>query len=130
MEEQIHIQAKVKRNLKKLRRCQFGVLIKNQADECPCACYSNVVELPEKGNIFDVDIVVPNHNLTKGTYFINMNISINDYTSNIRDYDLLKNILSFDLKYVDAKHQQAFSVWTLPTSCAILSGKTEITNVE
>lgn len=129
-EEPIHIRAKVRRNVKKLRHCQFGVVIKNQADECACACYSNIVELPEKGDIFDVDIVVPNHNLVKGTYSINLNISINDYASHIRDYDLLRNILSFDLKYIDTKHQKVFSTWTLPTSCAILTGKTRITNVE
>ncbi|MBQ0126422.1 MAG: ATP-binding cassette domain-containing protein [Bacteroidales bacterium] len=129
-EEPIHIQAKVRRNNKRLKQCQFGVVIRNQADECACACYSNVVELPEKGDIFDVDIVVPNHNLVKGTYSINMNISINDYAANIRDFDLLRNVLSFDLKYVDAGHQHAFSMWALPTNCAILSGKTEITHIE
>lgn len=129
-EEPIHIQAKVRRNAQKIKHCQFGVVIKNQADECPCACYSNVVELPEKGDIFDVDILVPNHNLVKGTYSINMNISINDYAANIRDYDIIRNILSFEVKYVDAGHSKVFSTWALPTSCAILTGRTEIIHVE
>ena len=61
---------------------------------------SYVFALPENGDTFDIDVVIPNHHLAKGLYKIDMNISKFDYTAFARDHDLVFNVLSFEVKHV------------------------------
>ena len=122
-EEPIRIRAKVKRNNTKLTKCQFGVIVKNQSDQCAAACYSEMADFPTEGNIFDVDITVPGHNLSRGSYTVILNTSVNDYNAIIRDYDIVRDVLSFQVTYVDAEHQKPFSIWQLSTNNVIMKGK-------
>ena len=121
-EEPIRIRAKVKRNNPKLGKCQFGVVVLNQSDQGVVACYTAPVEIHSEEKTFTAEITIPNHNLAHGKYSILMNISINDYTASIRDFDIVRDVLKFEVNYIDQKHQKPFSVWPLNTKVAIMSG--------
>ena len=121
-QEPLRLRARFHRVNASIHCCQFGVIAKNTADGTPFACYSSVVDLPDDRNEFEVEITVPHHHLTPGTYAIIMNISANDYNANIKDYDIIYRVLAFSVDYVDEQHKQLFTIWTLNTNSAIMEG--------
>lgn len=124
--EPLRIRAHVKRHNMNIQECQFGLVIKDQADTSPCAYYSSVVQLPKGKEEFDIEMVVPYHNLVVGAYTVNLNICYNDYNSIIKDYDVVKRVLSFNVNYVDAQHTKPFVMWELSTKCAMMEGEVKI----
>ena len=110
-EEPLHLQMTIRRNNPKIREAQFGIFINNSSDVLVASCYTDPIALPENGDTFDIDVVIPNHHLAKGLYKINMNISKFDYTAFARDHDLVFNVLSFEVKHVDADHKVGFNAW-------------------
>ena len=110
-EEPLHLQMTIRRNNPKIREAQFGIFINNSSDVPVASCYTDPIALPENGDTFDIDVVIPNHHLAKGLYKINMNISKFDYTAFARDHDLVFNVLSFEVKHVDADHKVGFNAW-------------------
>ena len=110
-EEPLHLQMTIRRNNPKIREAQFGIFINNSSDVPVASCYTDPVALPENGDTFDIDVIIPNHHLAKGLYKINMNISKFDYTAFARDHDLVFNVLSFEVKHVDANHKVGFNAW-------------------
>ena len=99
-EEPLHLQMTIRRNNPKIREAQFGIFINNSSDVRVASCYTDPIALPENGDIFDIDVVIPSHHLAKGLYKIDMNISKFDYTAFARDHDLVFNVLSFEVKHV------------------------------
>ena len=110
-EEPLHLQMTIRRNNPKIREAQFGIFINNSSDVPVASCYTDPIALPENGDTFDIDVVIPNHHLAKGLYKIDMNISKFDYTAFARDHDLVFNVLSFEVKHVDADHKVGFNAW-------------------
>ena len=110
-EEPLHLQMTIRRNNPKILEAQFGIFINNSSDVPVASCYTDPIALPENGDTFDIDVVIPNHHLAKGLYKINMNISKFDYTAFARDHDLVFNVLSFEVKHVDADHKVGFNAW-------------------
>ena len=110
-EEPLHLQMTIRRNNPKIREAQFGIFINNSSDVRVASCYTDPIALPENGDTFDIDVVIPNHHLAKGLYKIDMNISKFDYTAFARDHDLVFNVLSFEVNHVDAAHKVGFNAW-------------------
>ncbi len=110
-EEPLHLQMTIRRNNPKILEAQFGIFINNSSDVRVASCYTDPISLPENGDTFDIDVVIPNHHLAKGLYKIDMNISKFDYTAFARDHDLVFNVLSFEVKHVDADHKVGFNAW-------------------
>ena len=110
-EEPLHLQMTIRRNNPKIREAQFGIFINNTSDVPVASCYTDPIDLPENGDTFDIDVVIPNHHLAKGLYKVDMNISKFDYNAFARDHDLVFNVLSFEVKHVDAQHEKGFNAW-------------------
>ena len=124
--EPIEIVMTFKRNVSSITECQFGILAKNEADDLMWANYSPVLALPSKGEIFTAHISIPNHNTPKGKYHLNLNISKYDYSSVIRDYDIIFDSLAFEVCYVDKEHKNPFSLWPFQKGCSILESKIQL----
>ena len=109
-EESMEFEMIIKRNQKNISHCQFGVIIRDSADIYVGAMYSNPIDLLDS-MYMKVRLSFPNHNLTKGQYYLDFNISNFDYQSKIRDYDVVYRSISFKIKYVDKNHKIPFIVW-------------------
>ena len=117
-EEPLLIEATIRRNKPSIQQCQFGVIAKNHTGAFAFASYSQPMQLPKEGSLFKVVIEVPHHNLAKGLYSFNLNMSIQDFASTIHDYDIVSDVLGFEISYVDKEHKRPFTTWTLSTSCS------------
>lgn len=110
-EEPLEFEMTFKRNNETINHCQFGVLARNKNDVLEWTCYSSVVQLTDGQNVFKVRLSVPNHNTPMGRHKLNFNISRYDYSANIRDFDIVYDVLSFEVTYVDANHSAPFTLW-------------------
>ena len=112
-EEPLRFVMNVKRNTEKIDHCQFGVVIRDHLDMVVGAMYSNIVSLPKDGNLMKVEFELPHHQLAKGRYSLNFNISYNNFNSEIRDLDVVWDVIRFEVTYRDAAHKQPFTMWHL-----------------
>ena len=119
----------IKRNSPQLKECQFGVLAKNELDDLLWANYSDVVKLPTSQEIMKVSLTIPHHNTPKGRYKLNFNISRYDYSSVIRDYDIIVDAISFEVNYVDKERTRPFSIWNFRHGCSIHDSEVKIVGV-
>lgn len=110
-QETLEFEMTFKRNNETIKNCQFGVLARNKNDVLEWTCYSPIVQLTEGKNEFKVRLSVPNHNTPMGRHKLNFNISRYDYSANIRDFDIVYDVLSFEVTYVDANHSEPFTLW-------------------
>ena len=46
-----------------------------------------------------------------------------DYSSVIRDYDVVHKVISFEVRYVDAAHTRPFVIWPSLGGCAYRESK-------
>ena len=112
-EEPLRFVMRVKRNDAKIDHCQFGIVIRDSKDSVVGAMYSKMVALPKDAKQMEVEVEFPHHQLAKGRYSLNFNISYNDFNSVIRDLDVVWDVIRFEVNYRDAAHTQPFTVWHL-----------------
>ena len=128
-EEPLELEVTFKRNNPALKKCQFGIIAKNASENAVWACYTPLEQIPEAGNNFKAHITISNHNTSKGIYSLILNISLNNYASKIRDYDIVYNVLSFEVNHIDRQHTLPFAIWPLNCNCTILTSKADIISV-
>lgn len=115
-----------RRNVKSIKECQFGILSRNNSDALEWTCYSPVVQLVENKNEYKVRVKIPNHNTPMGRHKLNFNISRYDYSASIRDFDIVYDVLSFEINYVDVNHSKPFSLWPFREGTSIQNADVEL----
>ena len=110
-EEPLQFEMTVKRNKASVKEAQFGFVIRNTSDEPVGAYYSQPVVLPEGKDVFKVHLELPNHHLAKGKYSLNFNIVKYDYSADMIDYDIVRDVIRFQVEYLDRGHQHNFTFW-------------------
>ena len=112
-DETLHFEAIIKRNTSSIKRCQFGIVILNETDGCVGAMYSQPVDLLDGEEYMKVKIDFPHHQLGKGRYSLNFNICYNNFNAMIKDYDIVADVIRFDVNYMDEQHTKPFTMWYL-----------------
>ena len=115
-----------KRNVPSIKKCQLGITSRNNNDAFEWSCYSPVISLPEDKHTFTARMSVPNHNTPMGRHRLNFSISMNDYNANVRDYDIIYEVITFNVNYIDTAHTQHFSVWPRREGTSIHNSTIEI----
>ncbi len=99
-------------NLKKREVRVKGMINANANTGNRVGCFfSENFDLPENTKPFDIIVTVNNHNLAKGIYSIDFNIGIGNPTTAFTDFDLLYNVLSFEVVFDDYKSKKLISKW-------------------
>ncbi len=129
-EEPMEFEMIIKRNNMSIKQCQFGIVIRDNSDTPIGASYSDPVILPDDAETMKVHLSFPHHQLTKGQYYLNFNISNFDYSSVIRDYDVVHKVISFEVNFVDARHNCPFVIWPGLGGCSYRGSKVEVKNVK
>ena len=124
--EPLEFECTFKRNSCQIKECQFGVLAKNESDNLVWAHYSDVVSLPDNKEIMKVHISIPYHNTPKGRFNLNFNISRYDYAAIIRNYDIIYDVISFEINFVDKQHSRPFAIWPFRDGCSIHESEARI----
>jgi len=110
-EEPIHLELLVKRNNPSVKKCKFCISFLDTSFANVGSSFSEEMELPSDVDVMKVDLVVRNHRLPRGVYRLNIHICNFDYCAKLKNYDVVYGVLSFEVKYLDAKHTQPFATW-------------------
>ncbi len=125
-EEPMLFEMTIKRNKSDIQEFQVGIIIKDEADNSVGALYSNPIGLPITGNMFQVSLKLPYHNLARGTYKLNFNLSQFNFIAAIRDYDIVYNVISFEVTHKDGDHQIPFVYWPFSGKSAYYGAETSV----
>jgi len=99
-------------NLKKKEVRVKGMINANANTGSRVGCFfSGNFKLPDNEEPFDVVVTLYNHNLAKGVYSLDFNIGIGNPTTSFTDFDLLYNVLSFEVLYDSMENKQLISKW-------------------
>ena len=109
-EEPLCFEFTIRKNNENLKECQFGIIVRNNADVCVGAGYSEKYNLPEKKE-FKILIKYPYHQLSKGIYSINFSLAKYNYKAAIHDYDWIRQVISFEVTYLDNNHHIPLIEW-------------------
>lgn len=110
-EEPLAFEMNIKRNNERIQRCQVGIIIRDETDNVVGGFYSDPIDLPGDKSLFKVSLKLPNHNLARGTYKLNFNLSLFDFKSAVRDYDIVYDVIRFEVTHKDAAHEHPFVTW-------------------
>ena len=87
------------------------MMIENIEEQKVGSYISPVYVVPNK-DMFRITMSVPNHNLARGKYFLDFNIGLKDENEfGFRDYDMVFNMLNFEVKYIDKETKRLIQVW-------------------
>ena len=100
-----------KQNISNIKKTQVGIYLHDSSGAAACTTFTNMCDLPDGKKEFVADIVVPCHQLSRGSYIVDFSLSQFDYSAVPFDYDYVHNALSFEVKYQDANHQIPFVGW-------------------
>ena len=110
-EEPLSFEMELKRNELYIRRCQFGITVRDIEDTIVGSAWSGMVELPNDSDLMRVKMVLPNHQLAKGRYKLNFSVGYFDFNNPIRDLDIVSDVIRFEVNYKDLDHGQPFTNW-------------------
>ena len=108
--ESLKFRVRIKRNNPKIKECTIGLHIVSQSDDTVCTSVSPLLSIPKR-DYFDVAIQINNHNLIKGMYRLYLNTGIKSVSQGIVDYDVVKNVICFNVEYLNNITKEPYVIW-------------------
>ena len=118
---------KMKKN-KDIEKATMEIMINNQSDVRLGSFISNYFDLSnvKVGQVFTLKCVIEHHCLSKGKYRVCFNVGIKDVELGAVDYDIVHNVLAFEVVYSDYKRRTPFSYWPSFNGNSYYEGKCEV----
>lgn len=109
--ETLKIRCRIKRNKNSIKSIKVAVLITNALDKRVGTFFSDLIELHDSKDVFDIDIEIGNMQLIKGKYSIDFGLCQQEFTAETLSYDNIRGTLSFEVRYFDNAKKVPFSYW-------------------
>lgn len=108
----LEFEVKMRKN-KAIEKATLEIMINNQSDVRIGSYISDYFDISSirVGESFTLKTVVFNHNLAKGKYSVCFNVGQKDIHWGLKDYDVVHNVLSFSVAYVDMAIKDSFVFW-------------------
>ena len=117
----------VKKN-KEIPHASMEVMINNQNDErmgSYLSEYEDISSIPV-GSIFTWKVKINHHNLVRGRYAVCFNVGLKSIEMGVKDYDIVHNVLVFNVLYAKAQSLQLYSYWPDFNGHLLFSGQSQI----
>lgn len=108
--EPLKIRLTIKRNSEKIKEFTVGSHILDSSEQCVGTTVSPVFSAPAK-ELFHIVLSISHHNLVKGHYSLAFNVGLKVLSTGLRDYDVVKNVLAFDVLYQSEEKKEPYSLW-------------------
>ena len=110
-DEPIEVELEIKRNSKSVKHFTIEMMIEDIEEKNVGSYISSVYEVPQK-EFFKIRLTVFDHNLARGKYSLNFNIGLKDDNEyGFKDYDVVYDMLLFEVKYIDRLSKRPIQVW-------------------
>ena len=123
----LEFEIKLRKN-KAVDKATFEIMFNNQSDVRVGSYLSDYLDLTKVrvGEDFTLKTIVNHHNLAKGKYGVCFNVGQKDVHVGKKDYDVVHNVLSFSVIYVDMVKKDAFAFWPSYSGSIYFQGTTEL----
>lgn len=108
-DEPLKIRLRIKRN-SFVSKSQFAVGIINELNTCVAYYHPQVLDIPDKDDFY-VNMTIPYPALARGIYRLRFDAIISNYDQAGIHYDLITDVLSFNIKYVHKEKKDEFLRW-------------------
>ncbi len=112
--EPLVIRMKIKRNDMKQKQFQVGIVVNRGPKDRVGACYTKPIALADGVSECEVEVKVHDMQLVRGSYSLDISLCSYDYMAAPREYDMVYNVASFKIAYLDAQHTVPFNHWHRP----------------
>ena len=110
-DEAIEVVLEVKRNNSSIKKFTIEMMIEDVDEKNVGSYISPLYEVPIK-EVFKIQLSIPEHNLARGKYSLNFNIGLKDDSEyGFIDYDVVYDMLMFEVKYIDHLTKKPIQVW-------------------
>lgn len=110
-DEAIEVVLEVKRNNPSIKKFTIEMMIEDVDEKNVGSYISPLYEVPIK-EVFKIQLSIPEHNLARGKYSLNFNIGLKDDSEyGFIDYDVVYDMLMFEVKYIDHLTKKPIQVW-------------------
>ena len=110
--EPIQIKMTLKVNNIGQRRARIAGMLNSNTGIRVGLFFSEHFSLTWGNDPFDVIVKLTNHNLAKGQYYFDFNIGTGDPVSGVTDFDILYNVISFEVTFDDYVNKSLIAKWT------------------
>ena len=122
----LEFEIKLRKN-KAVDKATIEIMFNNQSDVRVGSYLSDYIDLTKIGVGEDFTFkTIVNHNLAKGKYGVCFNVGLKDVHVGMKDYDVVHNVLSFSVVYVDMIKKDSFAFWPSYSGSIYFKGTTEL----
>ena len=111
LDEDLEIELVIRRNHPSQKEFTCEMIIEDIEDKQVGSYISPLLAIPDNKDLFTVRLRVGHHNLANGKYKVAFNIGYKVDAYGFTDYDLVYNVLSFEMKYRDKATKTPLSFW-------------------
>lgn len=108
--EPIIVEIDVKKN-RPVEEMSIEMMIDNQLDQRVGSYISKKYSILDKNSQFTIRLELRNHNLALGKYNLNFNIGLKDIQLGMKDFDVVYEVLSFEVDKSDYNTQMPIVMW-------------------
>ena len=123
----LEFEVKLRKN-KAVDKATIEIMFNNQSDVRVGSYLSDYMDLTKVGvgEDFTWKITINHHNLAKGKYGVCFNVGQKDVHVGLKDYDVVHNVLSFSVVYVDMVKKDNFTFWPSYSGSIYFQGTSEL----
>ena len=109
----LEFDVKMKKNKGSVDNATLEIMFNDQSDYRLGSYISKPIDLRsvKEGEEFTVHTVIRDHNLAKGNYRVCFQIGQKDVMVGVKDYDIVHNVLSFEIVYNDMIQKDRIMYW-------------------
>ena len=126
-DQPLEFEIAVKKN-KDVPQASMEVMINNQNDDRMGSYLSEYMDLSEipVGDTFLWKVKIEHHNLVRGRYAVCFNVGLKSIEMGVKDYDIVHNVLVFNVLYAKVQSLQLYSYWPDFNGHFLFSGQSQI----
>ncbi len=110
-DENIDVELQVKCNKIDIQRFTIEMMFDDEEDERIGSYISPVQNISMGTDMFTIRISLAHHNLAKGKYKVNFNIGMKSAAFGFIDYDVVYDVLSFEIAFQDKETHSPLTFW-------------------
>lgn len=110
-DEDIEIVLRIRCNSHWAKKCCYTLYIHDAEGRSIVHYVTELLDVPQDRDEYDVRLHVRNHGLTKGVYIMKMEMGIKDFSMGITNYDIIERAMLFEVKYITKAERKEYSYW-------------------
>lgn len=108
-DEDLEIVLKVRCNNRWVKKSAYSIFFHDSEERAIVTYVSEIVDVPQDRDEFNVRLHIRDHHLTKGIYMIKIEAGLLDFSSGTQSYDIIERAMPIDVKYVTDADKKVYS---------------------